>query len=176
MQQAKPSGDVIGKSFLRQLSKEVDIESSSSFKNAIKEDLSKQRNALNENLKNIGNEKNKEYERQVKEGFENAPVTEQENKRFVDIFLTTEESEPDTATGTTNDEGKQPVYDPPWTSHTEMAREAATRAPDFSQLRREPKDTFQNWQDDPTYYDFVDYPPGRRPPQSHGKSKPCKIL
>ena len=136
---------------------------------AINKDMSKQRKALHDNLKNIGNEKKKEHERQVEEGFENAPVTEQENKQFAYILLTTEESEPHTEPGTTNDKGQEPVYDVPWTSYLETPREAATKAPGHLQFRRKPEDTFGNLQDNQNYQ-------GRRPSQLHRKLMICKIL
>ena len=68
----------------------------------VNEDQSIKRKELQENLQSIGNEKNKEYERQVREGFENAHTTEEENKRFAATFLSSDEATSESAFGTLN--------------------------------------------------------------------------
>ena len=144
----------------------------------IEEDQSKKRKELQDNLQNISNEKNKEYERQVREGFESASVTEQENKRFVEIFLPTERDEPEGAPDTLNDDKeKLSEYEPPWPSHLKTDYKAGSRAPGYAKVPEtgDTSNAQENWYDDPTYYDFVDNPP-RHQPSPREPPKPCTIL
>lgn len=120
VQEAYPHVEVTDGSHLRRLSKQVDPEShlTESILDVIKEDQFKKKEMLRENLQHIGNEKKKEYERQVNEGYENAYSTEQENKRFAAIFLPSDEAASESALGTLNIDKMEP---------TELAHKARPR-------------------------------------------------
>ena len=146
---------------------------------AAKEDQTRKRKELTENLQTIGIEKTKEYERQIREGFESASVTEQENKRFNETFLPTEEAELVSASDNLYDgNGKVHEYDPPWTSFLEFL-EYEAHIPDCAK-GPEPEDT-----SDPTYIEFDEPLPEHRiprpPPSVHlprrkPNGKKCPIL
>ena len=154
---------------------------------AAKEDQTRKRKELTENLQTIGDEKTKEYERQIREGFESAPVTEQENKRFNETFLPTEEAELVSMSDSLyDDNGKHHEYDPPWTSFLELDDVAESHIPDYAK-GPEPEDTsdscWDNWHEDPIYIEFDEPLPERRiprptPPVPLPQREPnkCKIL
>lgn len=114
VQDPKPHIEATRRSFLRRVSKEVDRKSECEFMTTIREDQSKKRKELRESLLIISNKKNKEYERQVHEGFESAADTEQENRRFVKTFLSNGRAEPEgEPDNSTDDKEKNPENDPP---------------------------------------------------------------
>ena len=145
----------------------------------VKEDQTRQRKQMQENLQAIGNEKNKEYERQVREGFASASITKQENERFVEVFCQTEEY----ASGSLyDDKGKSHEYDLPWTSYPELDhttelynREQA----EVGEAECTPDFTWGDLNDEPIYIEFTEPALPREKPSVHRKKKKerkCKIM
>ena len=90
-QNSKPIAEINEKHSLRRLSQTVDRGTVFEYLQVIREDQSIKRKQLTENLQAIRNEKTREYERQLREGFASASITEQENQRFLETFLQPED-------------------------------------------------------------------------------------